>query len=167
MAYVMVNYHDRNRGFKGYQCLLRGSGQSLDDWRAWDGMGFTLEMGSPYVTKRDRDCASVQPFAVLSLKYVPALNTFVALGYDRQQVVYTFSEDLLKWSEPKVLMQAAPPQHWTSGGPPARAYFSFLDATSSSINFDTLEQKPYLYFVQLDRYDRRKTDLYRVALTIK
>jgi hypothetical protein len=36
------------------------------------------------------------------------------------------------------------------GDPPARDYFSLLDPNSFCMNFDTLEKKPYLFFVQYD-----------------
>jgi len=41
-----------------------------------------------------------------------------------------------------------------------------LDPESSSINFDTLENRPYIYFVQY-REDMRYGDLYRVPIAIK
>jgi cytochrome oxidase Cu insertion factor (SCO1/SenC/PrrC family) len=52
------------------------------------------------------------------------------------------------------------------GDPLPRDYFSLLDPDSTSMNFDTLEGKPYLYFVQYTE-DRRYRDLYRVPIAIK
>jgi hypothetical protein len=49
-------------------------------------------------------------------------------------------------------------------------YFSLLDPTSSSRNFDTLEQRSYLYFVRFrvenDRIVNARRDVVRVPLQI-
>jgi hypothetical protein len=166
MTYVMVNFRDRNRGMNARQCLLRGSGKSLDDWRAWDGHGFNQDMRSPYVVERGADCVGVIPYAVSSLKYVTAIKKFVAIGLRGPRLTYAFSDDLIHWSKPQTLMTVTRKQVRQSGDPLPRDYFSLLDPGSTSVNFDTLEGKPYLYFVQYTE-DRRYRDLYRVPLVIK
>jgi hypothetical protein len=165
-VYVMISYRDLNRDIRTYQCLLRGSGNKLDDWRAWDGHDFTIDMRSPYLVARGPDCAAVLPYNIHSVRYVPALKQFVALGVRGRRVVYTFSHDLIAWSRPQTLTEVTRKQTRRSGDPLARDYFSLLDPSSSSINFDTLEGRPYLYFVQYTE-DRRRRDLYRVPLAIK
>jgi hypothetical protein len=170
MTYVMATYRDRNRNI-AYECLLRGSGESLDDWRAWDGQDFKLNMGSPYTTERAADCAQVVHFAVRSVKYVPAIRQFVALGNRGGQVIYSFSPDLIRWSKEKELMAFQPHQTWTPGKPAARAYFSLLDSGSQSINFDTIEGAPYVYFVQFGTHDARTfrhvREVYRIPVKIE
>lgn len=166
MTYVMINFLDRNRDIRAFQCLLRGSSKDLNDWRAWDGNGFNMDMESPYVRDRSGDCRPVLPYVVQSLKYVPSIRKFVSLGHNRAQLVYAFSNDLIQWSTPTVLMDFVAKQRRRSGDPPARDYFSLLDPDSSSINFDTLETRPYLFFVQYTD-DRRKRDVYRIPLTIR
>jgi hypothetical protein len=162
MVYVMVTYLDFNRNIRPYQCLLRGSGQKLSDWRGWDGKDFTLNMASPYVDNRSGDCSPVLPFIVRSLRYVPAIDRYVAIGIHRSQLIYVFSKNLISWSQPKTLMDV-PSKN--SGNPPYREYFSLLDSASTSINFDTLEGRPYLYFVQFGE-KRRARDVYRVPIAI-
>jgi hypothetical protein len=166
MTYVMINYFDRNRDISAYQCLLRGSGKKLDDWRAWDGKDFNLDMRSPYAVARGPDCVGVLPYVAQSLKYVPAIKKFVVVGFRGPHLVYAFSDDLIKWSPPTTLMEVTRKQRRKPGDPLARDYFSLLDPGSSSINFDTLESKPYLYFVQYTE-DRRRRDIYRVPVVIK
>jgi hypothetical protein len=170
MTYVMINYLDRNRDIRAGQCLLRGSAREFNDWRAWDGRAFAMDMESPYVVERSGDCAAVLPYVVSSVKYVPAIKQFVAIGLRRSNLVYSFSKDLLRWSPAQTLMEVTRVQEVRRGGTsprtPARAYFSLLDPTSSSINFDTLEGKPYLFFVQF-RNEIRYRDIYRVPITIK
>jgi hypothetical protein len=161
--YVLVNYLDRNRDKGAEQCVLRG--KSMDDWRAWDGSGFTIDMGSPYKVQRGPDCTPVIPFVVQSVKYIPALKQFVALGQRRGVLLYVFSADLIKWSEPKELMRFMQKQGRRNESESALDYFSLLDPTSASINFDTLEQRPYLYYVKyLGRGIQR--DVMRVAVKI-
>jgi hypothetical protein len=165
-VYVMISYRDLNRDIRTYQCLLRGSGKKLDDWRAWDGHDFTIDMRSPYLVTRGPDCAAVLPYNIHSVRYIPALKQFVAIGPRGRRVAYTFSEDLITWSRPRTLTEVTRKQTRRPGDPLARDYFSLLDPSSSSINFDTLEGRPYLYFVQYTE-DRRRRDLYRVPLAIK
>jgi hypothetical protein len=166
LVYVMITYVDRSRDISQYQCLLRGSGKTLGDWRAWDGHGFNLDMRSPYVVGRGPDCVSVLPYGVSSVRFVQALNKFVAIGLRGPRLIYAFSDDLITWSGPKVLTEVTRKQTRRQGDPPARDYFSLLDPTSSSINFDTLERTPYIYFVQYTE-DHRKRDVYRVPIVIK
>jgi hypothetical protein len=166
MTYVMINYLDRNRDIRAYQCLLRGSGKEFNDWRAWDGRAFDMDMESPYTTERSGDCAAVLPYVVQSVKYVPAIKRFVSIGWNGPRLVYAFSENLIEWSQRRTLMEVTRKQTRRPGDPPARDYFSLLDPTSSSMNFDTLERKPYLFFVQYTE-DRRRRDLYRVPLSIQ
>ena len=165
-VYVMINYLDRSRDISAIQCLLRGSGKVSGDWRAWDGRGFNLDMRSPYIVNRGPDCAAVVPYIVKSVRFVPALNKFVAIGVRGPRLVYAFSDDLITWSAPRVLTEVTRKQSRRQGDPLARDYFSLLDPNSSSINFDTLERTPYIYFVQYTE-DRRKRDVYRVPIVIK
>ena len=170
MVYVMVNDRDLNHGRHAVQCLLRGSGKSLDDWRAWNGKAFALSMGSPYTTTRKEDCQPVLDFPVSSLKYIPATDMFVALGTRQSSVVYAFSPDLLNWTTPQELLRFNPKQTWKKGQSPAKSYFSLLDPDSSSINFDTLERNPYLFYVQYDTDEAglpRRRQIYRMRIDIR
>jgi hypothetical protein len=166
-VYVFISNLDLNRNLTtSAQCLLRGSGKRLDDWRAWDGQGFNIDMRSPYLVPRGPDCTPVLDRRVHTVRYVPSLKIFVATSFRGPRLVYLFSKDLMKWSAPKTLMEVQRKQSRKKGDPPARDFFSLLDPNSSSINFDTLEKTPYLYFVEYTE-DRRKVDLYRVPITIK
>ncbi len=162
-VYVLISYLDGNRGMPANQCVLRGSGLALDDWRAWDGKDFTINMGSPYSVQRGGDCTAVLRLHARSVRYVPAIDRFVVLGMRGGSVVYAFSKDLINWSDLKTLMDVGP----RGQGPKAAFYFSLLDPTSSSRNFDTLEGSPYLFFVRMVEGHRRATDIYRIPVTIK
>jgi hypothetical protein len=60
---------------------------------------------------------------------------------------------------------------WKEGDPPPSWYFSLLDPKSSSRNFDTLGDSPYLYFVRFRVIDgklaRNRRDIYRIPITIQ
>jgi hypothetical protein len=82
LVYVMIHFMDRNEGRSAKGCILRGTGSAFNDWRAWDGHGFDLDMESSYVVDRsDAGCTPVVPFIVHSLKYVPAIDQFIALEW--------------------------------------------------------------------------------------
>lgn len=164
-VYILVNFLDRDRNITAGQCLLRGSGESLNDWRGWNGRDFVLNMESPYVISRSEDCVKVIDYVVQSVKFVPSIQKYVAIGVMGPRVVYSFSEDMIKWSDPRTLMRVKTKQG-SGQGDQARSYFSLLDSTSGSRNFDTLEAEPYLYFVQYITGSLQR-DVYRVPVALR
>lgn len=165
-VYVMVDRVDRNRRMRASQCLLRGRGDKLDVWKGWNGEGFTLNLGSPYIKKqRPNDCKPVLDFIVQSVKYVKNLKIFLAIGYKDDNIIYSFSKNLISWTNPATLIgkQKSPNNFIVKTWP---TYFSVLDSASVDDNFDVIENSPYLYFVHT-RTDRRKRDVYRVPLRIR
>lgn len=174
-VYVFGTFVDRNRRGRGGQCLVRGSGSSIADWERWDGKRFTRFDSNPYgcngaCTGRLADCATVIPGNIFSVRYIPAYKQFVAIGISRGEVVYRLSRDLVNWSGERSLWRTTTNANWRSGDPSPGWYFSLLDPTSSSRNFDTLEQRPYLYFVRFrvenDRIVNARRDVVRVPLQI-
>jgi hypothetical protein len=174
-VYVFGTFVDRNRRGRGGQCLLRGSGESVGDWERWDGERFQRFDSNPYgcsgaCTGRLDPCVTVIPGNIFSVRYIPAHDRFVALGMSREGVVYRLSPDLVRWSEERSLWETTINANWRSGDPSPGWYFSLLDPTSSSRNFDTLEERPYLYFVRFrvanDRIVNARRDVVRVPLRI-
>lgn len=180
MVYVMVTYVDQNEKRPIGQCLLRGSGKQLTDWRGWDGSGFNLAMGSPYAQRNsNRQCASVLNFSVRSLKYVSSINQFIAIGNHGERILYSFSPDLIHWSQRQTLRGIDEDENTggkemyvssqnskrVGGGIPSKTYFSIIDSESKSMNFDTVDGNPYLYYIQ--RHDHGvKRDVFRVPIRI-
>lgn len=156
-------------------CVMRGNGTNPSGWRMWGGSAFDVTTANPYAPKAadagDHRCQLVLPFRAKTVKYLPGHDIFIALGeFPReQQIVYAASSDLVHWSDPKVLGSYAQKMAWTPGQSAPSEYFSLLDPSSSSRNFDTLESRPYLYFQELVISNGRRTGfdrIVRVPLTI-
>jgi hypothetical protein len=170
LLYVMVTFVDRNRGIGASQCLLRASPQNPMGWLAWDGGEFSQHIGSAYAPRGSRDCVSVLSANVMSVKYLPRYKLFVAISTARARLEYRFSSDLVRWSKPQLLRTFQSFADYAGGPGDPLWYFSLLDPSSGSPSFDTLEGRPYLYFVRFhtdgQRLINRKRDIMRVAVTI-
>jgi hypothetical protein len=175
-VYVFASYADRNTGARIGQCVFRGTGTQLGGWEAWDGSQFKRFDSNPYAcdgtcTGNRTTCKQVIDDNIFSVRYVPAKRMYVALGFRRNQVIYRVSKDLVNWGERKVLMEAPAFQQWQPGdGAGPQWYYSLLDPSSSSRNFDTLESRPYLYLTRFrvagGKITNSRRDLMRVPLRI-
>ena len=156
---VSVSYREQRSGV----CLMRT--QTLADpksWRAWDGAGFNVRFIDPYRESGEPTAAHVcEPIRELgqlnrsityntflgqyvvigtTTKYEPSVSRFVSGFY------YSFSSDLFHWTPKKLLIETPPA---TCGGPPrVGTYPSFLDPDSTDRNFNTSNQRLYLYYVR-------------------
>jgi hypothetical protein len=170
--YVLVTNIERNRPGRAGECLLRANPGKPMSWHAWDGQGFTRPLASPYATQRSGDCVRVIQGPVTSLRYLPRFKSFVALQLTGNKLEYRFSNDLLKWSAPRELeFQFTSLGSYKPGDPEPLEYFSLLDPASASRNFDTLESRPYLYFVRWRTNAKglvnSRRDVMRVRLAIE
>jgi len=147
-------------------CLLRSN--RLDDarsWRTWDGTGFNRRFRDPYLhdyPPEEGVCAPVSRNQVgtrsESLTWSTYLKKWVLVGSaDNADGVsgpgfyYNTSDDLVNWSAPRLLMNAELP--WTyecQDGPEQLRDPSLLDDDSTSRNFDTIGQRPYLFFTRFN-----------------
>lgn len=173
-VYVLATYGDRNRSNKPGQCLARGSAEHVGKWEVWTGAAFEAVDPSPYGCSgqcigRVVQCASVVPNNMFSVKYMPAHQLYIAVGIRRSDVIYRFSSDLVSWSPPKVLMTPTVKFLWKEGDPPPVWYPSLLDPSSSSRNFDTIGDRPFLYLVKYrvadGKLDRSRRDIVRIPLS--
>lgn len=173
MLYVFTTMLDRGRQKAIGQCVLRGSGSAIDDWQIWNGSRFTKSPGSPYRKNFKIGtpyCKPVLASNVMSIKYLPRYKLYVALAVERLKVVYRFSSDLINWGPARQLMKARPFGWWRPGKPGPKWYFSLLDPESSSRNFDTLERRPYIYYVKArtkgNKLLNRRRDIFRVPIKL-
>jgi hypothetical protein len=161
--YVQVHVEDYGAQSIG-SCLMRSN--SLDDpssWRMWTGTGFNGRFRDPYLhtyPPEEGVCAPVPGIGTLSesLTWSTYLKKWVLVGSaDNADGVsgpgfyYFTSDDLLNWSTAKLLMQAELP--WTyrcQDGPEQVRDPSLLDGESKSRNFDTIGQRPYLFFTRFN-----------------
>jgi hypothetical protein len=168
--YAMTALADRNRDVLIRQCLFRASASAPLEWRAWDGRGFNAKLGSAYAERTPGDCVGVLRGNVTSVRYVPARRAYVALLVQGKTLSYATSPDLVSWSSPKPLRTYAHFARFEAKDGQPDWYFSLLDPTSRSAGFDTLEDRPYLYFtrfhVENGRVQSRRRDLMRVRLAI-
>ena len=129
-------------------CIARGTGSNGQNWRMWNGSTFSVEDIDPYknnVTNPKKYlCNPVVSWNIMSVKYIPAEKLFLAVGYRGSESVYSISSNLTTWSEPQLFEDVILDEDESSDGD--IWYLSLLDPTSSSINFDTLEKNPYLYY---------------------
>jgi hypothetical protein len=167
-------------------CLLRTD--QLGDptaWRAWDGSDFSIAMISPYRadlgSPHDRVCEPVSPNEIGGMHESLTFNEFlgkyllVGLSSDRiprqggtaYGVYYSVSDDLVDWSRRKLIHETEVPWSYECGDTNPILYPSLLDPRSSSRNFETTGQRPYLYFTRFHYRDCTQTtnrDLVRVQV---
>ncbi len=165
-VYVLVSRVDRNQKLRIGQCLLR-SDRKMREWELWQPNGFVPVPLSPYFSgtenKTPEHCTPVVNGNILSVKWVPEYNIYVAIGAAGKLGVYSqTSRDLISWDRPQTISGIA--TDWA--GRPAfvagdefphrRWYFSLLDPGSDSRNFDTVSTRPFLYFVEFGDGVRRQ-----------
>jgi hypothetical protein len=114
-----------------------------------------------------------------SLTYNTALGSYLlvglappgaeSIGPKATGIYFSTSEDLVHWSERKLITRAVTPHNYVCGGPSPLAYPSLIDPESASRTFATSGAHPYLYYTQFRYQDCRRTperDLMRVALEV-
>jgi len=147
-------------------------------WRTWDGNNFTVAFDDPYLgTVRDQSKHIYVP--VPYMEYVNAigiykpLNVVVATLWDYWDntlgppgMYLTTSTDMIHWSRPSLvvttdeLLSEDGPGSWTY------AYFSLIDPDAEDLNFSTLGDHPYLYYVRLNNNNSSQRILYRRRITL-
>ena len=182
--YALVRVRDPN-GERG-TCVIRTKAiERPDSWRAWDGNGFHGRFSNPYETRQRRrmPCAPVGRGRIAemaeSLTYSTALGRYLLVGLAPPGggsvgpkvtgIYFSTSEDLVHWSERKLVTRAVTPHNYTCGGFSPLAYPSLIDPESSSRTFATTGTHPYLYYTQFRYRDCGRTperDLMRVALEV-
>jgi hypothetical protein len=165
--YSMLLISDAYKAQREGVCLMRT--KNLADpasWRAWDGAGFTVRFVNPYTepsaTPEPHTCQPVSKDEIgpidRSLTYNTYLNKYFVIGtdtkYDAVQqrrvrgFYYSFSDDLIHWSESQLLVAA--PQCDPAGTPGFGAYPGILDANSTDRNFNTVGQNAYMYWARFN-----------------
>lgn len=149
---------DKARKQRNASCLFVGSGADATRWRGWNGKDFSVTTIDPYkTTAKDGEhyCEPVVNFLIRSVKYVPSKGLYIAIGTQGSanrkmtDVVYSVSKDLTSWSVPAVLTATESLNSWKPGDSDTpTSYYSLLDPSSASVNFDTLEDRPYLYYTR-------------------
>jgi len=141
-------------------------------WRAWDGSGFNLQMTDPYTGPAPALCASVAPgIAEPTLTYNTYLGKYMMVGSvvvgNSCGAGYALSSDLIHWTAFQIMRTAyftyAPCQ--PPPGANVTTYFSIIDHSDTTVNFEKPGQKPYLYYTRFNGLNLNR-DLVRVPVVI-
>jgi hypothetical protein len=157
-AYVFV-FAERTGDQRRGPCLLRTD--RIDDpgaWRAWDGRSFSVRFVDPYrspgAAPARHVCRPIEGigFTISSVVRDDATGRFVAvmtgsLGGTPGVLVAT-SDDLIRWTAPRMLLAVPLMYAFACGASEAFAYPSLLDPGSRSRNFETIGALPYLYLTR-------------------
>jgi hypothetical protein len=173
--YILVHTEDYGAQPLG-SCLLRSN--RLDEpgsWRVWDGTGFNRRFRDPYLyayPPEEGTCAPVSLSHIGTLSESLTWSTYLkkwvlvgsadnADGVSGPGFYYFTSDDLVNWSVAKLLMNAELP--WTyecQDGPEQLRDPSLLDKDSTSRNFDTIGQRPFLFFTRFNVQFNSPTSCY-------
>ena len=139
-------------------CLFRTAKPAdIGAWRAWDGKGFTVRYESPYSSRAEpKPCASIAPFlfpvgaVVRDQRHKVWIAVFQAAATGATSLegfYYATAHDLFHWSAPRLLMAGRTAySNLCAVGPSIINYPSLMDPTSTSRNFDTIGDRPLLFF---------------------
>jgi hypothetical protein len=160
-AFVLAEAHAAQR--RGACLLRRPVDGGPSDWRAWDGAGFSVTFTDPYRSEADpvrHVCTPVDGIlsTISSVVESTAHGGYLAVtaatrpsgdGVPRSGIWWTTSTDLLHWSPPRLLWEV--PLLWRRdcAAPAAFAYPSLLDDDSRSANFETVDDRFWLYLVRM------------------
>ena len=172
--YAVFRANPENAPCCKYICLIRT--QTLDDptsWRAWDGSGFGLQMTNPYTAPSSLCAGVASDVGEPTLTYNSYLGQYMMVG---SAIVgtpsvcgagYALSADLIHWTEFKIMRTAyfsfAPCQ--PPSGSLENGYFSIIDHSDTTPNFEKAGQQPFLYYTRFNDTDLNR-DLVRVSVTI-
>lgn len=150
----MMAIVDGYRKQAGGICLFRTKDPFNEPWYAWDGHGFSYKTGSPYErppSAKEEFCKPVSGLNITTVVHHKAADVFIALIFDERikpgGIFYRTSADLINWSRAEFLMEAHDFHFWKKSGAQAPiVYPSLIDPESTSANFDTVHDRPYLYY---------------------
>jgi hypothetical protein len=176
----------RNPGGVRGTCVMRTRHvQEPGSWRAWDGDGFDDVFTDPYRSKprNGTPCAPVGAGRIAemgeSLTYNTVLGRYLlvglappgerSIGPKVSGIYFSTSEDLVHWTQRRLVTRALTRHSYRCGDPSPLAYPSLVDPDSPSRTFATTGAHPYLYYTQFRYRDCGKTperDLVRVPVEI-
>jgi hypothetical protein len=146
-------------------CLLqRPLDGDAGDWRAWDGSAFTIRFADPYrevIADPSRHVCTPLPGLTSTISSVvrhERTGRFLAVtpgelpgpdGVPRRGIWWTVSDDLVHWSRLELLHEV--PLLWRRDcdAPAAFAYPSLIDDDSASGNFESVDDRFWLYLVEM------------------
>ena len=154
-------------------CVMRTT-NLLDprSWRAWDGAGFGLRFVNPYRESGGKVCQAVAKPEIADMNESLTFNTVLkkfmlvgassapdpATGADVHGIYYSLSDDLVTWTQRRLLLRAQLPWTVRCDGRRPIAYPAVLDPASTSRNFETTGRRFFLYFTRFNGGCRLTSD---------
>ena len=168
------------------QCLVPGGGAPIrttdifdpSSWLGWSGSDFSVSFVDPYLgTVSDPKSHVYTPVPYMG--YVNGINIYqpgnivVATLWDYWDdtmgppgMYLTTSTDLVHWTTPTLVVTV---QQIEANDPPGSwlyAYFSLIDPTATDLNFESVGNEPYVYFVRLNTNDVYERVLFRQKIKL-
>jgi len=175
----LVDYELQKQG----ACVMR----TLDladpkSWRAWDGNGYNVRFINPYTEigfdPANHVCEPVSFDNIVTMADNITFNTyfnkFMLVGtsnkWDQERgedvfgFYYSLSDDLISWSERKLIMECAL-WWWPNDNSVDRlGYPVLIDPTDTSRNYSNTGQRPYLYYTRWNKNTGYDRDLERIQI---
>lgn len=143
-------------------CLFRSADPARErSWRAFDGSGFTILYDDPYRPGLNppRPCKPIDPFpaqvgAVVRHRASGLWLAVVQTWRDGKRFpvpgfYIATSRDLIRWSEPSLLMATRTLYDDACGAAALNSYPSILDPAAKGRNFDDTGDEPWLYWTSM------------------
>jgi len=164
--YAFVKY---DAPFSGDQwsCLMRSD--DLYDpgaWRFWDGDSFSGTFVNPYpdppLNAEDHLCAPVDRPDIANMHQSVTRNTtlerYVLVSITGKTIegrvvfgyFYSFSDDLIDWTERRLLFDPVISFEAENPSDTSYAYAGVIDPDSPSRNFETIDESAYLYMTRFN-----------------
>jgi hypothetical protein len=130
---------------------------NASSWFGWDGNTFTVQFGTSGANLRACKPVMKLPGPARSLMFIPKYHTWITVfaarledqngdSQSRSGFYTSFSADLIKWSDPVLLLQEPLVPRLDSNAYIA-SYPSLIDPKSASRNFDSIDEtEPVLFF---------------------
>jgi len=170
-----------------HRCLTSGGAplrtQNVFDptsWRGWSGSGFSVSFVDPYpgpVSHPQQHVFTPVPY----MQFVNAINVYPYNGQDLvvatlwdywdnelgpPGLYLTTSTDLVNWTKPRLVVTVKELGAIDPKGSWLYAYFSLIDPAAPDLNFSTVGDHPYLYYVRLNNNNVLDRVLFRQSIKL-
>jgi hypothetical protein len=149
-------------------------------WRGWDGSDFSISFADPYLAPlTDPQDHIYTPVPFMQLVngiyiYEPAHVVVATLwngfddAYGPRGFYLSTSTDLVHWSGPTLVVTLEQMLANEQPGEWQYAYFSLIDPAAPDLNFATIGNEPYLYYVRINDHNSGYRALFRqrIKLTV-